>query len=70
MSDNTVCARPVHKACRCVRPPGHHGPCNCSFPDGVPPWRGRCMSCGEIPEEGFAVVDREGGYWCEGCYQS
>lgn len=30
------CAKPLHKACRCVRPRGHDGPCNCRYPRGVP----------------------------------
>lgn len=30
------CRSPMHKACRCVRPAGHDGACNCAYPDGVP----------------------------------
>lgn len=30
------CGEPLHKACTCVRVPGHHGPCNCTFRNGAP----------------------------------
>lgn len=31
-----ACGRPLHKACNCVRPRGHEGPCNCAHPDASP----------------------------------
>lgn len=31
-----TCYRSMHKSCRCVRPAGHDGSCNCAYPDGAP----------------------------------
>lgn len=36
MSRVPTCLAPMHKECRCCRPEGHEGACNCSFPWGPP----------------------------------
>lgn len=30
-STAVVCGKPMHKACGCIRPAGHDGPCNCRY---------------------------------------
>lgn len=36
MTRPATCLKPLHRECRCCRPEGHEGACNCRFPWGPP----------------------------------
>jgi len=50
MTRQPTCLKPLHRECRCCRPEGHEGACNCRFPWGPPAEESLPDSFGEVEE--------------------